>query len=149
MRCTDGKRKTYLRFFGAPSMTTPVWAWCDCPYFTYYLEVTLSSFGCSSVRNSNGQPPTIRNPQNIPYLCKHLVLTAEIALTQRRDLATDRAEKEMVEEEKEAPPTEKAKTPSPVKPLKRPPPVKPVKPVKPEPEPPPEEEPEAEPEAES
>jgi hypothetical protein len=151
MRCTDGKRKTYLRFFGVPSVTTPIWAWCDCPYFTYYLEVALTKYGCSSIRSSNGKPPVVRNPQNLPYLCKHLVLTAKIALTQRRDLATDRAEKEMEK-------AEKAETPPTVKPIKRPPPIKPIAPIKPEaapaePEPPappkPAPEPPAEPEAEA
>ena len=141
MRCTDGKRKSYLRFFGVPSVTTPVWAWCDCPYFMYYLEVALTKYGCSSIKSSNGKPPVVRNPQNLPYLCKHLVLTAKIALTQRRDLATDRAEKEREKEEK-------AKTPPPVKPIKKPTPIKPVKAIpSPGEPPPPEPEPEAEPEA--
>lgn len=118
MRCTDGKRKTYLRFFGTPAVTTPVWAWCDCPYFKYYLEVALTKYGCSSIKSSNGKPPVVRNPQNLPYLCKHLVVTAKIAVSQRQDLAKDRAEKEMEQEEAQS--KNKPQTPEPIQTLKRP-----------------------------
>lgn len=88
-RCTDGRRVSYIRFFGPPELSTPVWVWCDCPYFKYHLEVALTRIGASSINNSNGKPPTVRNPQMLPYLCKHLVLTAEAGLKQTEDFVSE------------------------------------------------------------
>jgi len=89
------KHRSLIRFYGPPVLKTPCWVWCDCAYFTYYLEVTLSKKDSSSVENSNGEPPTVRNPHNVPFLCKHLVRASEYALTLKKDLAAIRAEKEM------------------------------------------------------
>ena len=75
-----------------------VWVHCDCPYFFYTLEVVLARQGCSEVkfkgesgrknpwvkRRSNGALPKIRNPQGIPYLCKHLYATVQLLLAQDR-----------------------------------------------------------------
>ncbi len=91
-RCTDGRRISYVRFYGAPDLTTPVWVWCNCPYFLYYLEVALTRVGSSSIRNSNGKPPTVRNPHMHAYLCKHLVLAADVAVAQKRDLILEELE---------------------------------------------------------
>lgn len=49
-----------------------IWCHCSCPYFTYYLEVVLKLYGSSTIRNSNGNMPRIRNQKLRPYLCKHL-----------------------------------------------------------------------------
>jgi len=49
-----------------------MWCHCSCPYFTFYLEVTLQLHGSSTIKNSNGELPKIRNPKLKPYLCKHL-----------------------------------------------------------------------------
>ena len=103
--CTDGKRNTYLRFFGPPSPTTEVWVWCSCPYFTYNLEVVLARYNSSVIRYSNGQIPIVRNRRMIPHLCKHLILTARAALMEKRDLVQtklDLEEKESAAVEKQA-----------------------------------------------
>jgi hypothetical protein len=90
--CTDGKRISYVRFYGPPEPTTPVWVWCSCPYYTYNLEVVLARYNSSSIFLSNGQMPIVRNRQMFPHLCKHLVNTAKFALQQRDDLAAQRME---------------------------------------------------------
>lgn len=103
--CTDGKRNTYLRFFGPPALTTEVWCWCSCPYYTYNLEVVLARYNSSTIRYSNGQRPIVRNPRMIPHLCKHLVLTARAALMEKKDLVQtklDLEEKEKESVEKQA-----------------------------------------------
>lgn len=101
--CTDGKRYSYIRFFGPPKLTTPVWVWCSCPYFKYYLEVALSyrngtdlkrdggPLGRTPVRNA---PPNVRNPSQLLYLCKHLVVTSEVGLKQTQDMASKKYESE-------------------------------------------------------
>jgi len=61
---------------------------------TYNLEVALARYNSSSVRSSNGDLPRIRNPKMIPYLCKHLVVAARLALAQRKDKAKQRLEEE-------------------------------------------------------
>lgn len=33
MSCTDGKRASFIRFFGPPDKSTPCWVFCSCPYF--------------------------------------------------------------------------------------------------------------------
>ena len=45
---------------------------CSCPNFRYVYEVADSKVGSSIVIYSNGADPVIRNPENIPGLCKHL-----------------------------------------------------------------------------
>lgn len=101
--CTDGKRYSYIRFFGSPQPMTPVWVWCSCPYFKFYLEVALSYRNGSDLKRDGGPmgrkpvrnaPPVVRNPEQRLYLCKHLVVTAEIALRQTQDMASNRYEKE-------------------------------------------------------
>jgi len=93
-RCTQKRHASYIRFYGEPGLKTPVWVWCDCDYFKYYLEVSLARRGSSSLRASNGKAPTIRNPHMNAYLCKHLMLAAEIALT-KKDLIRPFLEQEM------------------------------------------------------
>jgi len=48
------------------------WVHCSCPFFKYNLEVVLAKTGNSSVIKSNGDLPVVRNPNMIPYLCKHI-----------------------------------------------------------------------------
>jgi hypothetical protein len=97
--CTDGKRNSYLRFFGTPSLDTPVWAWCDCPYFKFYCEVVLSRYNCSTIRNSNGMLPVVRNKRMIPHLCKHLLIAAKYAVQEKRDLVQEELDKQTAEQE--------------------------------------------------
>ena len=94
MACTDGKRASFVRFFGPPSPDTPCWVFCSCPYFTYNLEVALTRQNSSSIKFSNGQLPRERNARMIPHLCKHLVLTARLALKETEDKAAARMQVE-------------------------------------------------------
>ena len=57
------------------------WVHCSCPYFRYYLEVSLAARGSSSVVTSTGAFPKIRNPNMRPHLCKHLVAMIPKALS--------------------------------------------------------------------
>jgi len=112
-KCTDGKRYSYIRFFGAPDITTPVWIWCSCPYFKYYLEVALSYKGGTDVKTTSGpgdesggkgkthprkpvrnKPPNVRNPSQLLYLCKHLIVAAEIGIKQTKDYASNKYEQD-------------------------------------------------------
>lgn len=53
---------------------------CSCDYFLYTCEYALAKKGASHIRYSNGQPPVVKNPQEKPIICKHLVrLMQEIA----------------------------------------------------------------------
>jgi len=98
--CTDGRRNSYLRFFGPPEPDSECWVWCSCPYFQFTLEVALARRNTSVVRNSNGQLPRVRNPAMIPHLCKHLVLIANAAVKETEDLAAAKmAEEQGVAEE--------------------------------------------------
>ncbi len=92
--CTDGPRNSYVRFFGKPNKDTECWVWCSCPFFQYTLEVTLARFNSSSIRSSNGDLPRVRNPKMIPYLCKHLVVAARLALNQKKDKAKQKRDDE-------------------------------------------------------
>jgi hypothetical protein len=94
MSCTDGKRASFVRFFGPPSPDTPCWVFCSCQYFTYNLEVALTRQNTSSIKFSNGQLPRERNVRMIPHLCKHLVLAARLALQQNEDKAAARMQVE-------------------------------------------------------
>lgn len=90
--CTDGKRISYIRFYGPPDPATPVWVWCSCEYYTFNLEVVLTRYNSSSIMLSNGQLPIVRNRQMFPHLCKHLVNAAKYAIQQTEDLAAQRME---------------------------------------------------------
>ncbi len=94
MSCTDGKRASFVRFFGPPAKDTPCWVFCSCQYFTYNLEVALTRQNTSSIKFSNGQMPRVRNPRMVPHLCKHLVLTARLAMQQTEDKAGARMQVE-------------------------------------------------------
>ena len=100
--CTDGKRSSFVRFYGPPKEDTPVWVWCSCEAFLYNLEVVLARFNSSSIRSSNGALPKVRNPRMIPYLCKHLVVAAKAALRERKDLAKERIREEQKRKKAEA-----------------------------------------------
>lgn len=54
-----------------------VLVWCDCENFTYENEWLLWKNNSSHVVNSNGQPLRVRNPEQLPKLCKHLVAVME------------------------------------------------------------------------
>jgi hypothetical protein len=100
--CPSGKKRySYIRFYGPPNLKTPVWVWCSCEHFAYNYEWVLAQIGCSTVASGydnrgvaiTNQPPDIMNEHKRPGLCKHLLITAELALRQTKDFAGERAEK--------------------------------------------------------
>lgn len=46
---------------------------CDCEFFMYYSEYALSTWGAARIKYSNGEPAVVKNPGNLPLVCKHLV----------------------------------------------------------------------------
>lgn len=46
---------------------------CDCEFFMFYCEYALSTWGAARIKYSNGEPAVVRNPGNLPLVCKHLV----------------------------------------------------------------------------
>lgn len=83
VKCTDGWRKTAVRFYGPLDVNTQVWCWCSCPYFKYHCEVALARKGSSSVVQSNGQRPRFTNPRMEPRCCKHVYLAFVLAMRRR------------------------------------------------------------------
>lgn len=100
--CPSGKRRyAYIRFYGPPEEKTPVWVWCSCEDFGYRLEWVLSKIGSSSLSpgyEDRGpeiidEPPTVRNKQKKPGLCKHLLEISPLALAQTKDYAKEQGAK--------------------------------------------------------
>lgn len=89
------KRYSYVRFYGPPSNSTPVWVWCSCEHFGYTYEWVLAQYGSSSLSPGYeergpsiwNQPPIVRNESQNAGVCKHLVLAMREGLKQTRDLA--------------------------------------------------------------
>ncbi len=99
--CPSGNRHySYVRFYGPPGLKTPVWVWCSCEFFAYTYEWVLAQMGASTVAPGydnrgvqiRNEPPDIRNEHGRAGLCKHLLLTAEVALRQTKDFAGEQAE---------------------------------------------------------
>jgi hypothetical protein len=38
----------------------------------YSCEYALTQYKASAILLGNGEPAVVRNPQNVPYMCKHL-----------------------------------------------------------------------------
>jgi hypothetical protein len=62
------------------TINSPVWVHCSCENYLYQWEVSNTARGSSSVINSNGAIPRIRNPRMRPGLCKHSYAAALAAL---------------------------------------------------------------------
>jgi hypothetical protein len=45
---------------------------CDCEDFCYTDEYALWTWGAAKIKYCNGEPAVMKNPGNIPMLCKHL-----------------------------------------------------------------------------
>jgi len=61
-----------------------VLVWCDCGLQVYFGgEYVLTQKGASSTRYGNGDPPTTRNPNGVPYMCHHLVKLARLVLKKK------------------------------------------------------------------
>lgn len=80
VKCTKEWRNVTLRFMKkspkdpmpTPSLTVPTWVRCTCPWFLFHCEYALSQSGSTWVHYSNGEPANQTNPQNIPFVCKHI-----------------------------------------------------------------------------
>lgn len=46
---------------------------CDCEFFMFYSEYALTTWGAARIKYSNGEPAVVRNPGNLPLVCKHLI----------------------------------------------------------------------------
>lgn len=88
VKCTKEWRNVTLRFLKkkpsdpmpTPGLGTPVWVRCTCPWFLYHCEYALAKYGSTWVHYSNGNPANQTNPQNTPFVCKHIyALQQEIA----------------------------------------------------------------------
>lgn len=135
VQCLDGIRTVTLRFKGLlkpgiaknrdasqpyPSMASPCWVQCTCPFHKYYVEYALTQPGNSEIKYCNGNPPVIRNPSEIPYVCKHVVLATQKAVKDYTALANkpkkipNPPKPEAVKEVKKKPPQQKRPRPVPV-----------------------------------
>lgn len=65
--------RLYRSIAGGGIVDRPIWVHCSCPFFTFTCETALTLMGSSSIINSTGDKPKIRNPRQRPYLCKHLI----------------------------------------------------------------------------
>ena len=45
---------------------------CSCPDYLFTWEVALHKYGAADIIYSNGEYPEIKNPLEIPGVCKHL-----------------------------------------------------------------------------
>jgi hypothetical protein len=83
-RANDGNRITLLKFHKwhdkAREIDLPVWMHCSCPYFLFYAEVALTMKGSSTILNSNGKMPKIKNPRTVPWCCKHIAAAYKFAI---------------------------------------------------------------------
>jgi len=99
----DGIRKVIFKFYDiniTNLVHSRVWLHCSCPYFLYYVEVALTARGSSSVINSNGKYPKIRNPSLVPYACKHVYASVRHAIkapAERPDISESIDEQEIQE----------------------------------------------------
>lgn len=52
---------------------------CECEFFMFYCEYALTTWGAARIKYSNGEPAVVRNPANVPLVCKHLVKLLRLA----------------------------------------------------------------------
>lgn len=75
--CLDGDKQVSIRFAsGVTDKNSLVWVSCTCPYWLFYCEYAVARTGSTDILYCNGEPPYIRNPKRVPYLCKHLYSVA-------------------------------------------------------------------------
>ena len=92
VRCLDGDRTTTLKYIGElsaglgedrdqkdgiPGRDSQVWVSCTCPYHLFNTEYALTHHENSDILYSNGEPARVRNPNNVGFVCKHVVLALE------------------------------------------------------------------------
>jgi hypothetical protein len=66
--------------------SVPCWVHCTCPAFRFYCERHATDDGSSDIIESNGGPYRKNTPN---YLCKHLIATANHAVTERRKIGKE------------------------------------------------------------
>ena len=66
-----------LNLYKLPDLTTPCWVQCSCPYFLYFCEYAVTKAGSSEIEFSNGRKPRVRNKNEVPILCKHLIAASK------------------------------------------------------------------------
>lgn len=129
VRATDGDRFAIIMFYEPDKKDLPasrVWIHCSCPFYLYHNEVVNALRKSSDVINSNGELPVVRNPRMIPYMCKHLIALAKLAITVKVRDTTVKKKKATVE----GPGPAKRAGPTAIPPaIKKPQAVRPVKPV--------------------
>lgn len=93
-RCLDGDHLVTLRYVGKskpgltknkpasgiPSNDSELWVSCDCKFFLFNVEYALAKHKSSDIIYSNGKRPVVKNPKEIAYLCKHVLLAVETAI---------------------------------------------------------------------
>lgn len=62
---------------------------CSCPDFWATWEVALHNRGAANIVYSNGEAPDIRNPGEIPGMCKHIVALFNIIKAGNADIQDD------------------------------------------------------------
>jgi hypothetical protein len=53
---------------------------CDCEDFCYTHEYALWTWGAAKIKFCNGEPAVMKNPGNLPMLCKHLFAVAKTVI---------------------------------------------------------------------
>lgn len=77
---TSVPRKVNIKLYGPldkPLLQKKIWVHCSCEWFTYFCEYALAKKKSSTIINSNGKPPVIKNPRQWPYVCKHIIRVFE------------------------------------------------------------------------
>ena len=94
-------RKVSMRFYGKGE-SSKAWVQCSCEWFKYVCEVSLWKEKSSDIKYSNGENPVVKNPSEIPMICKHIcaVLRAG-ALEKKPDISWVKKQHEIQKKEKE------------------------------------------------
>lgn len=95
--CLDGAKQVVVRFqAGAPDKDSLVWVSCNCGFWCFTTEYAVAATGSTNIIFSNGQPPYVRNPKRVPYLCKHLfAVGSRLKPGKKRDAAADEPDQYM------------------------------------------------------
>jgi hypothetical protein len=101
-----------FRLYGDDNFTTKAWVSCSCPYFKFTAEVSLYKKDSSDIIFSNGADPNIKNPRQIPIVCKHILAAIRAGVVKRpvtKSLVKEQLEYEKKEKKRKELEKEKAK----------------------------------------
>lgn len=94
-------RKVAMRFYGKGE-SSKAWVQCSCQWFKYVCEVSLWKEKSSDIKYSNGADPEIKNPREIPMICKHIYATLRAgALEKKPDISWVKKQLGIQKKEKE------------------------------------------------